>query len=86
MKSYLLETIAAHLDAHRSDPTEEDNSRIQLLRSLFVQHAFLLNAIESNPECQSILEITMATYMANQRAELAPIEEEKPKIITPDRF
>ena len=86
MKSYLLETIAAHLNAYDLDPTEEDNSQVQLLRALFVQHAFLLSAAESNPECQSILENTMITYMANQRAELAPTEEEKSKIITPDRF
>ena len=86
MKSYLLETIAAHLNAYDLDPTEEDTSQVQLLRALFVQHAFLLSAAESNPECQSILENTMITYMANQRAELAPTEEEKSKIITPDRF
>ena len=86
MKSYLLETIAAHLDAYGSDPTKEENSQVQLLRALFVQHAFVLSAAESNPECQSILESTMATYMANQRAELAPTQEEKSKIITPDRF
>lgn len=85
MKSYLLETIAAHLGENDSALTSDTEDR-KLLRLLFVQHAFLLNAAESNPECQSILESTMATYMANQRAELAPTEEEKSKIITPDRF
>ena len=85
MKSYLLETIAAHLGEIDSK-SDTDNEDRKLLRMLFVQHAFLLNAAESNPECQSILESTMATYMANQRAELAPTEEEKSKIITPDRF
>lgn len=85
MKSYLLETIAAHLGENDSALTSDTEDR-KLLRLLFVQHAFLLSAAESNPECQSILESTMATYMANQRAELAPTEEEKSKIITPDRF
>lgn len=85
MKSYLLETIAAHLGEIDSK-SDTDNEDRKLLRMLFVQHAFLLSAAESNPECQSILESTMATYMANQRAELAPTEEEKSKIITPDRF
>jgi hypothetical protein len=85
MKSYLLETIAAHLGENDSALTSDTEDR-KLLRLLFVQHAFLLSAAESNLECQSILESTMATYMANQRAELAPTEEEKSKIITPDRF
>ena len=85
MKSYLLETIAAHLGEIDSK-SDTDNEDRKLLRMLFVQHAFLLNAAESNPECQSILESTMATYMANQRAEVAPTEEEESKIITPDRF
>ena len=85
MKSYLLETIAAHLGEIDSK-SDTDNEDRKLLRMLFVQHAFLLSAAESNPECQSILESTMATYMANQRAEVAPTEEEKSKIITPDRF
>jgi len=84
MKSYLLETIAAHLDAHGSDPTEEDNSRIQLLRALFVQHAFLLSAIESDPTCQELVNFTMSEFLTTQREERKP--EEESKIITPDRF
>jgi len=51
-----------------------------------VQHAFLLNAIESEPECQELVEKVMASFMAEQRVELKPAADESPKIITPDRF
>lgn len=85
MKSYLLEAIASHLNAQDSEhrPTNEDRD---YLRRLFVQHAFLLNAIESNPNCELLVEETMNAFMLQQREELNPDPEDKPKIITPDKF
>lgn len=82
MKSYLLEAIAKHLEAYDSEhrPTNEDRD---YLRRLFVQHAFLLNAIESNPDCQLLVEETMNSFMSKQREELAPKPEEKSTIIVP---
>ena len=77
MKSYLLEVIANHLN-------EYDNEDRGLLRKLFLQHAFLLNAIESKPECELLVEDAMQSFMSKQREELKP--EEPSKIITPDRF
>jgi hypothetical protein len=85
MKSYLLEAIANHLNAVDSKH-EYDNEDRDYLRRLFVQHAFLLNAIESNPECQTLVEETMDAFMLKQREELKPEPEEKSNIITPDRF
>jgi hypothetical protein len=78
MKSFLLEAIANHLNAVDAK-NESDNEDRELLRRLFVQHAFLLNAIESNPDCQSIVEQTMGDFMAGQREEM---KEEKSNIIT----
>ena len=51
-----------------------------------MQHAFILNAIESESECQELVEKVMASFMEAQRAELKPADNESPKIITPDRF
>lgn len=51
-----------------------------------MQHAFLLSAIESEPECQALVEKVMASFMETQRVELKPADDEGPKIITPDRF
>lgn len=81
MKSYLLEAIASHLNAQDSEhrPTNEDRD---YLRRLFVQHAFLLNAIESKPECELLVEDAMQSFMSKQREELKPSPEE-PKIIVP---
>jgi len=81
MKSYLLEAIANHLNAQDSEhrPTNEDRD---YLRRLFVQHAFLLNAIESNPDCELLVEDTMNSFISQQRDELKPSPEE-PKIIIP---
>ena len=45
-----------------------------------------MNAIESEPECQELVEKVMASFMADQRVELKPADDERPKIITPDRF
>jgi len=81
MKSYLLEAIANHLNA--VDPKGNDNEDRDYLRRLFVQHAFLLNAIESNPECQTLVEETMDAFMLKQREELKPEPEEKSTIIIP---
>lgn len=81
MKSYLLEAIANHLNA--VDPKGNDNEDRDLLRRLFVQHAFLLNAIESNPECQAIVETTMEAFISKQREELKTEPEEKRSIIIP---
>lgn len=81
MKSYLLEAIANHLNA--VDPKGNDNEDRDLLRRLFVQHAFLLNAVESNPECQAIVETTMEAFISKQREELKPEPEEKSSIIIP---
>ena len=50
-----------------------------------MQHAFLLNAIESEPECQALVEKVMTSFMEIQR-DLKPADDERPKIITPDRF
>ena len=80
MKSFLLEAVANHLNSLDSS-REDDTKDRDLLRRLFVQHAFLLNAIESNPECQSLVEITMDSFMAQQR-EAAPAPEEERSIIT----
>jgi hypothetical protein len=83
MKSFLLEAIAKHLDTHDSEhrPTNEDRD---YLRQLFVQHAFLLNAIESNKECEQMVERCLDTFMDGQRLELKPKpEEEKSSIIIP---
>ena len=46
----------------------------------------MLNAIESEPECQALVEKVMASFMETQRAELKPAADESPKILTPDRF
>jgi len=81
MKSYLLEAVANHLNA--VDPKGNDNEDRDLLRRLFVQHAFLLNAVESNPECQAIVETTMEAFISKQREELKPEPEEKSSIIIP---
>jgi hypothetical protein len=81
MKSYLLEAIANHLNA--VDPNGNDNEDRDLLRRLFVQHAFLLNAVESNPECQAIVETTMEAFISKQREELKTEPEEKSSIIIP---
>lgn len=82
MKSYLLEVIANHLNEVDSKH-EYDNEDRGLLRKLFVQHAFLLNAIESNPMCQQLVEQSMAEFMEKERASLKPAPEEKSSIITP---
>jgi hypothetical protein len=81
MKSYLLEAIANHLNA--VDPKGNDNEDRDLLRRLFIQHAFLLNAVESNPECQAIVETTMEAFISKQREELKTEPEEKSSIIIP---
>lgn len=81
MKSYLLEAIANHLNAHDAEH-HLDNEDREYLRRLFVQHAFLLSAIESKPECQELVEQTMEAFMLQQREELKPSPEE-PKIIIP---
>jgi hypothetical protein len=81
MKSYLLEAIANHLNA--VDPKGNDNEDRDLLRRLFVQHAFLLNAVESNPECQALVESTMEAFISKQREELKAEPEEKRSIIIP---
>jgi hypothetical protein len=81
MKSYLLEAVANHLNA--VDPKGNDNEDRDFLRRLFVQHAFLLNAIESNPECQAIVETTMEAFISKQREELKAEPEEKRSIIIP---
>ena len=81
MKSYLLEAIANHLTA--VDPKGNDNEDRDLLRRLFIQHAFLLNAVESNPECQAIVETTMEAFISKQREELKTEPEEKRSIIIP---
>jgi hypothetical protein len=81
MKSYLLEAIANHLNA--VDPKGNDNEDRDLLRRLFVQHAFLLNAVESNPECQAIVETTMEAFISKQREELKTEPKEKSSIIIP---
>jgi hypothetical protein len=78
MKSYLLETIAAHLGENDSALTSDTEDR-KLLRLLFVQHAFLLNAIESDPTCQELVNFTMSEFLTTQREELKP--EEKSPII-----
>jgi len=78
MKSYLLETIAAHLGENDSALTSDTEDR-KLLRLLFVQHAFLLNAIESDPTCQELVNFTMSEFLTTQREELKP--EEKSIII-----
>jgi hypothetical protein len=85
MKSYLLESVAHHLNTVDSK-LEYDSEDRKYLRQLFVQHAFILNAIESEPECQELVEKVMASFMADQRVELKPADDESPKIITPDRF
>jgi hypothetical protein len=85
MKSYLLEAIAKHL-GERDSAHEYDNEDRKYLRQLFVQHAFLLNAIESERECEELVEKAIASFMEAQRAELKPADDESPKIITPDRF
>ena len=51
-----------------------------------MQHAFILNAIESEPECQALVEKVMTSFIEAQRVELKPAADESPKIITPDRF
>jgi hypothetical protein len=81
MKSYLLEAIANHLNA--VDPKGNDNEDRDLLRRLFIQHAFLLNAVESNPECQAIVETTMEAFISKQREELKTEPKEKSSIIIP---
>lgn len=81
MNSYLLEAIANHLNA--VDPKGNDNEDRDLLRRLFIQHAFLLNAVESNPECQAIVETTMEAFISKQREELKTEPEEKRSIIIP---
>ncbi len=81
MKSYLLEAIANHLNA--VDPKGNDNEDRDLLRRLFIQHAFLLNAVESNPECQAIVETTMEAFISKQREELKTEPVEKRSIIIP---
>jgi hypothetical protein len=45
-----------------------------------------LSAIESEPECQELVEKVMASFMEAQRVELKPAADESLKIITPDRF
>lgn len=79
MKSYLLETIAAHLGENDSALTSDTEDR-KLLRLLFVQHAFLLNAIESDPTCQELVNFTMSEFLTTQREELKPEEEKSPII------
>jgi hypothetical protein len=74
MKSYLLETIAAHLGENDSALTSDTEDR-KLLRLLFVQHAFLLNAIESDPTCQELVNFTMSEFLTTQREELKPEEK-----------
>ena len=80
-----IEAIAKHL-GERDAALEYDSEDRKYLRQLFVQHAFLLNAIESEPECQALVEKVMASFMEAQRVELKPADDESPKIITPDRF
>jgi len=80
-----IEAIAKHLGEHDA-ALEYDSEDRKYLRQLFVQHAFLLNAIESEPECQELVEKVMASFMEAQRVELKPADDERPKIITPDRF
>lgn len=82
MKSYLLEAIANHLNAVDSKH-EYDNEDRDYLRRLFVQHAFLLNAVESNPECQALVEETMEAFISKQREELKTEPQEKSTIIIP---
>jgi hypothetical protein len=84
MKSYLLEAIAKHLGEHDAK-LEYDSEDRKYLRQLFVQHAFILNAIESEPECQELVEKVMTSFMAEQRFELKPAADDS-IIITPDRF
>ena len=82
MKSYLLEAVAKHLEANDSEhrPSNEDRD---YLRQLFVQHAFLLNAIESNKECEESVSKAIDSFMEHQRLELKPKPEEKSSIILP---
>jgi hypothetical protein len=82
MKSYLLEAVAKHLETNDSGhrPSNEDRD---YLRQLFVQHAFLLNAIESSQECDALVSKTIDVFMNEQRAELKPKPEEKSSIIIP---
>jgi hypothetical protein len=82
MKSYLLEAIASHLNAVDSKH-EYNNEDRDLLRRLFVQHAFLLNAVESNPMCQALVESTMEAFISKQREELKTEPVEKSSIIIP---
>jgi hypothetical protein len=43
-----------------------------------MQHAFLLSAIESEPECKALVEKVMTSFMAEQRAEFKPADDEPP--------
>jgi len=45
-----------------------------------------LNAIESEQECQELVEKVMASFMADQRAELKPAADEPSNIIILNRF
>lgn len=85
MKSYLLEAIAKHLGEHDA-ALECDSEDRKYLRQIFVQQAFMLSAIESEPKCQALVEKVMTSFMETQRVELKPADAERPKIITPDRF
>jgi hypothetical protein len=67
-------------------PHSYDSEDRKYLRQLFVQHAFLLNAIESEPACQALVEKVMTSFMADQRAELKPADDEPSNIITHDRL
>lgn len=83
MKSYLLEAVAKHLESHDSkdDPTNEDRD---YLRQLFVQHSFLLNAIESDEKCDALVTERINAFMEQQRFDLkVPQPEEKSSIIIP---
>jgi len=51
-----------------------------------VQHAFILNAIESEPEFQELVEKVMASFMEAQRVELKPAADEPSNIIILNRF
>lgn len=83
MKSYLLEAVAKHLESHdaKNQPSNEDRD---YLRQLFVQHSFLLNAIESDKECDDLVTQRINAFMEQQRFDLKlPQPEEQSSIIIP---
>ena len=49
------EAIANHL-GERDSANEYDSENRKYLPHIFFQHAFLLNAIKSEPECQELVE------------------------------